>query len=71
MAKRALDFCSQDTPTTPAKIKQMLSPKDIAAPDANVTVIVSLSPVKKNSYFDGELTDGEAIIRTVGFETKQ
>ena len=31
-------------------------------------VVASLSPIRPSKYFDGELTDGESIIRLVGFD---
>ena len=73
MAKRLLAF---DTATTPKKAKQQLplSPGEIVSPDPHATIhalVTSVSPVKPSRYFDGELTDGETIIRMVGFDKKQ
>ena len=41
-------------------------------PHANVPALVtSISPIKQSKYFDGELTDGDSMIRFVGFDKKQ
>lgn len=48
-----------------------MSPSKIISPEKNASVtglITTLSPVKPNNYFDGELTDGDSVIRLVGFE---
>lgn len=80
MAKRALE------PTTPQsrkkKPKEMeqtpppppLSSAEITGPHNLTTVngmIASVSPIKPFKYFDGELTDGDGIIRFVGFSKEQ
>ena len=59
-----------------AKIKKEsvnLTPVQITAPATIEALILSLSSQHKrsNRYFDGELTDGEGIIRFVGFDTNQ
>ena len=78
MAKRSLDFNSADNPT-PQKITRgpttPLSPSNIQHPDQHASVqavITSLSPQKNDSnFFEGEVTDGECVMRIVGFESKQ
>ena len=41
-------------------------------PHANVHALVtSISLIKQSKYFDGELTDGDSMIRFVGFDKKQ
>ena len=75
MAKRALDF-DGITATTPKKAKEQLalSPGEIVSPEPHATIhalVTSVSPVKPSRYFDGELTNGETIIRVVGFDKKQ
>ena len=47
------------------KVDSPLSPSQINSPDTHVTIqalVASVSPVKAK-YFDGEMTDGEAIVR--------
>ena len=60
---------------TPPKVSKTdsppLSPSTIQSPNTNATVhalIASLSPIKPSRYFDGELTDGDSVIRVVGFD---
>lgn len=77
MAKRSLKFptTDQSSPTKLNKSETPLSPKDILEPSprANVNALISsLSPEKKDSrFFEGELTDGQSIVRIVGFEKHQ
>ena len=80
MAKRSLSFKDtvksyMSTPSKQAKeepsISIPLSPAEITSPNKSATVnalVASLSPVKPSRYFDGELTDGNAVIRLVGFD---
>ena len=72
MAKWVLDFDGV-TATTPKKAKEQLalSPGEIVSPEPHATIHASVSPVKPSRYFDGELTNGETIIRVVGFDKKQ
>lgn len=73
MAKRSLDF---EPPKTPTKFHKEegspLSPSKITDADQHATVsglLTSISPIRPTSrYFDGELTDGESVIRLVGFD---
>ena len=76
MAKRSLNFrealtdMATASPTKQPKTTP-LSPGNITAPNQHATVsavVASLSPIKPNKYFDGELTDGECVIRLVGFD---
>ena len=78
MAKRSLDFNQQ--PATPKKIPKNtddpipLSPGEITEPNPNVTVngvVACLSPLRASKYFDSELTDGDTVIRFVGFRNEQ
>jgi hypothetical protein len=59
--------------TQPQKLK--LTPKKIKSTESHATVegaIAAVSPTKSNStFFDGELTDGHAVIRVVGFDKAQ
>ena len=77
MAKRSLKFPSveQPAPSKVFKSQISLSPKDILEPNprANINALISsLSPEKKESrFFEGELTDGQCIVRIVGFEKHQ
>ena len=79
MAKRSLDFNEpQSTPKKKSKeaTEQLmpLSPTDITSTDRDTTIngiIACLSPVRPSKYFDGELTDGNTIIRFVGFRKEQ
>lgn len=51
-----------------------LSPSQITAPSKRTHVegvVRSVSPGVKKNYFDGELSDGAAVVRLVGFEEKQ
>ena len=69
MVKRSLSF--PELPKTPPTKKPLLSPSNISNIEEHATVtglLASLSPVKPSRYFDAELTDGEALIRLVGFE---
>ena len=78
MAKRHLNF--QDEPCSsqqkfPKQETSPLSPANIEIPTSTATVhaiIASLSPIRPSSrYFDGELTDGDSVIRLVGFSKSQ
>ena len=80
MAKRALIFndpCPQKVTkkdNAQKKISSPISPSDIHSPDDHVTVqalVVSVSPLKLSKYFDGEVTDGDTMIRFVGFDKRQ
>lgn len=56
------------------KIASPLSPSEIHSPDTHVTIqalVALVSPVKPSKYFDGEMTDGESMIRFVGFDKCQ
>lgn len=60
-----------ELPKTPPKKKPLLSPSNISSVEEHATVtglLASLSPVKPSRYFDAELTDGESLIRLVGFD---
>ena len=49
----------------------LLSPSTITTAGEHATVtglLASLSPIKPTRYFDGELTDGQSVIRLVGFD---
>lgn len=71
MAKRPLEFVSTNRSKLPKDVPSPLSPSKISDADQHATitgVVASLSPVKPSArYFDGELTDGDTIIRLVGF----
>lgn len=78
MAKRI----SEATMPSPKKKREVeitpspppLSPTQITAPQIHATingVIASVSPIKPSKYFDGELTDGDNIIRFAGFRNEQ
>lgn len=83
MAKRTM----METSPQPPKKKQReievappppLSPAEITGPQSHATIngmIASVSPIKpskySSKYFDGELTDGDTIIRFVGFRREQ
>ena len=54
-----------------AKPDELLSPTTIASPSNNANVNALLSPVKPTRYFDGELTDGNTVIRVAGFDKAQ
>ena len=76
MAKRLLSYSKSPSPTaSPKKSRgEPLSPGNITTtePHANVQALVtSISPIKPQKFFDGELTDGETIIRFVGFDKSQ
>ena len=75
MAKRPLHF---ESPTkqkhTKTQEPEPLSPTNVTTTGAHATVcgvVASLSPIRPTKYFDGELTDGESIIRLVGFDSKK
>ena len=71
MAKRPLEFVSTTRSKLPKHVPSPLSPSKISETDQHATitgVVASLSPVKPSRYFDGELTDGETVIRLVGFD---
>ena len=58
-------------PTKVTKDQPLLSPSKITSVDEHATVtglLASLSPIKPSRYFDAELTDGESLIRLVGFD---
>ena len=75
--KRSLNF---DLPTQQKQSKMLLaaplsplSPSSIKATEEHATitgVLTSLSPIRPTRYFDGELTDGESVIRVVGFNKR-
>ena len=73
MAKRALKYPLTQTP--PKKFKEAgpsppLSPGNITCCDNNATInamVACVSPIKPSKYFDGELTDGDTVMRFVGF----
>lgn len=82
MAKRSLDFQSQEqphsysSPKKTLKIEQLspLSPGNIKSEDPHATVhalVTSVSPITPSRFFEGELTDGDSIIRIVGFDKHQ
>ena len=51
-----------------------LSPAEIKSPNQHATahaLVACISPIKPSRYFDAELTDGDSIIRIVGFDRKQ
>ena len=67
MAKRSLEFSGNDERLTPKKVKS-------SNPNTTIDgVITSISPTKKekSNFFDGELTDGQAVVRMVGFSQQQ
>lgn len=76
MAKRALDFSKAAASSSPKQLKhEGMSPSKIKCPEQQATVnavVVSISPSKPGArYFDGEVTDGKAVMRLVGFEKRQ
>lgn len=86
MAKRALSFSPSDEVqdnnegevqgNQEEKTDAVLTPKKVKTSDANATIsaiVASVSPTKpkKSNFFDGELTDREAIVRVVGFDQQQ
>ena len=80
MAKRGLETTPPPRRKRPKDIELTtpppppLSPADITSPHSLAMVngmIASVSPLKPSKYFDGELTDGDAIIRFVGFQKEQ
>ena len=80
MAKRALtedmETESKQKPAECTETKLALTPKKIKTSDPRATidaVVASVSPTQpeKSNFFDGELTDGEAVVRVVGFEKQQ
>ena len=67
MAKRPLKFDIK--PNT--KQAKVLSPSKVTQATSNATVsgvVTSLSPIHPSRYFDGEVTDGECVMRIVGFD---
>ena len=70
MAKRPLEFHSPAKSKMP-KTQECLSPSGVTAANDHAVVtgvLTSLSPIKPSRYFDGELTDGDTVIRIVGFD---
>ena len=71
MAKRPLEFHSPGKSKVP-KSQDCLSPSAVTTTNDHATVsgvLASLSPIKLPSrYFDGELTDSNAVMRIVGFD---
>ena len=78
VAKRPqLDFEPPKTPTEfprgqmHASPPSPLSPSKVTTTEQNATIsglLACLSPIKPSRYFDGELTDGDSVIRLVGFD---
>lgn len=72
MAKRSLEFHSPKGKSKASKTENNpISPSGITSIEEHATVagvIASLSPIKPSRYFDGELTDGNDVIRVVGFD---
>ena len=75
MAKRSLEYA---TPNSQKKSREMettppppLSPGEIKSPQTHATINASVSPIRPSKYFDGELTDGDTVIRFVGFRNEQ
>jgi hypothetical protein len=73
MTKRPLEFhppptkTSKKDPTPPTP----LSPSKVTSPEEHATIsglLTTLSPIKPSHYFDGEITDGDGLIRIVGFD---
>ena len=73
MAKRLLESNTEIAPKIKREDKEeVLTPLMISDPIPNTTVeAVILSLLSHPRYFDGELTDGEKIIRFVAFDTNQ
>ena len=77
MAKRVLDLGEGSSSNLKIKKEKqaVLSPSKISSPAPHTTVdalVALLSPPPKSGrYFDGELTDGEKVIRLVGFRKAQ
>ena len=76
MAKRALTFDSPGAKkqSKPDDQPTPLSPGNIKSTSANATIhalIASVSPLRPSKYFDGEITDGDTVIRMVGFDKAQ
>ena len=76
MAKRALSFYSPGAKkqSKPDDQPTPLSPGNIKSTSANATIhalIASVSPLRPSKYFDGEITDGDTVIRMVGFDKAQ
>ena len=70
MAKRPN---TAESPSSPNKFpkEEPLSPCKVSVADNHATVsgvLTMLSPIRPKKYFDGELTDGEATMRLVGFD---
>ncbi len=73
---RSLSPTEITTKTPPTKVAtehdtSLLSPSKITTAGEHATVtglLASLSPIKPSRYLDGELTDGESVIRLVGFD---
>ena len=72
MAKRPLNF---SPPLTPKQAKspstQPLSPSHVTTTSSHAAisgVITSLSTLRANNFFEGEMTDGQSVIRLVGFD---
>ena len=71
MAKRPLKFDLPKTPTKKAATAERLSPSRITTTEEHATVtglVACLSPINSSRYFDGELTDGESVVRLIGFD---
>jgi hypothetical protein len=70
-----LDLESHSTSPMKKEKHTPISPSKIISPTPHATVdalVASLSPPRKSGrYFDGELTDGEKVIRVIGFKTAQ
>ena len=73
-SKRARSTTSPH-PSQSKKSRMSLSPSQLSSPEPSATVngvVASLSPQKERSrFFHGELTDGESVVRVVGFEKEQ
>lgn len=73
MAKRPLEFHSPKTPTkiTKEESPTPLSPSKITTSEQHATIsglLTTLSAMKPSDYFEGEITDGERLMRLVGFQ---
>lgn len=71
MAKRSL-FSPISSPAATVKAEDIeMSPSKVTKTDSHATVsglMSTLSQLQPNRYFHGELTDGETIMRVVGFD---
>lgn len=73
MAKRSKTTSFSPAPKIhkPDQPLPLLSPSRITSTDDHATIsgiLSTLSPIKPSRYFDGEITDGDGLMRIVGFD---